>query len=237
MPQTSGSGELPSHANRPAHVDLPYSLPRLTADEAARRAQAFLAHVRTRRSCRFLSDEPVERALLRTCIEAANSAPSGANRQPWRFVVVDDAQLKREIRLAAEQEERVSYERRMPREWLEALHPIGTDWRKPFLEHAPYLVVVFRVDWEQIDGERRKSYYAPESVGLACGFFLLACHNIGLATLTHTPSPMNFLREILKRPSSEKPYLLIPVGYPAPDAVVPDLTKKSVEQIIQFNRG
>lgn len=237
MPPGSDSGELPSEANRPAHVDLPYSLPRFAADEAKLRADAFLAHLRMRRSCRFLSDEPVERALLRKCIEAANTAPSGANRQPWRFVVVDDAELKREIRAAAEQEERVSYERRMPPQWLEALQPIGTDWRKPFLEHAPYLVVVFRVDWEEVDGERRKSYYAPESVGLACGFFLLACHNVGLATLTHTPSPMKFLREILERPSSEKPYLLIPVGYPAPDAVVPDLTKKSVEQIIQFNRG
>ncbi len=222
--------------NRPEHVDfLPYSLPGYSADEALRRATEFDALMASRRSCRFFSDAAVPRQLILKCIEAANRAPSGANRQPWRFVVVDEPGLKGRIRGAAEAEERESYDRRMPAEWLEALHPIGTDWRKPFLEVAPYLVVIFRVDFEMIGGRKFKSYYPVESAGLAAGFFLAACHNAGLATLTHTPSPMGFLRELLKRPASEKPFLLIPVGYPAADAVVPNLGKKPVSEVTRFN--
>lgn len=228
---------IPHPPNRPPHVTLPYALPRLEAPEALRRAAAFADFMETRRSCRFFAPEAPPRELVLECLRAANSAPSGANRQPWRFVVVDDPALKSEIRRAAEAEERESYARRMPQEWLDALHPIGTDWRKPFLEIAPLLVVVFRVDWEERDDRPRKHYYVPESVGLAAGLFLAACHHAGLATLTHTPSPMNFLREILVRPRNEKPFLLIPVGYPAADAVVPALTKKTVAQVSQFNRG
>lgn len=227
----------PHPPNRPPHVRLPYTLPR--ADEAGTLARAaeFARFAATRRSCRFFSPESVPRELLLSCIQAAHAAPSGANCQPWRFVVVDDAALKGEIRAAAEREEQESYGRRMPPEWLAALHPIGTDWRKPFLEIAPWLVVIFRVDWDESGGRVRKHYYVPESVGLAAGFFLLACHHVGLATLTHTPSPMGFLREILGRPRNERPFLLIPVGWPAPDAVVPDLTKKSLADVVQFNRG
>jgi nitroreductase len=221
--------------NRPAHVNEPYALPRYSGVDSVRRAAEFAALLSTRRSCRFFNDEPVPRELVLKCVETANFAPSGANRQPCRFVIVDDVRLKCEIRKAAEQEEKESYESRMPDDWLDALEPIGTDWRKPFLETAPYLVVIFRVDWEKRDGVRLRNYYVPESVGIAAGFFLAACHNVGLATLTHTPNPMGFLSEILGRPANEKPYLLIPVGYPAGDAVVPRLTKKKVGDVSQFN--
>ena len=197
----------------------------------------FHAKMGTRRSCRTFSDRPVDQRVLENAIAVAHTAPSGANRQPWRFVVVGNPTLKREIRLAAEAEERESYDHRMPAEWLGALEPIGTNWEKPFLEIAPWLVVVFRVDFEiGTDGRRLKTYYPLESVGLACGLFLAACHLAGLATLTHTPSPMNFLRNILGRPEVEKPFLLIPVGHPATDAQVPDLSKKVLSEILIWSR-
>lgn len=173
-------------------------------------------------------------------VRAAATAPSGANRQPWKFVMVSDPAIKRRIRIAAEAEEKESYGRRMPEEWLEALAPLGTDWHKPFLETAPFLVVVFKMDFEPVptadgvdDGTvvKRKNYYASESVGIACGFLIAALHLSGLATLTHTPSPMGFLNEILGRPSHEKPYLLIPVGYPAAGAKVPDIARKPEEEV------
>jgi iodotyrosine deiodinase len=215
---------------------ISYALPDLTPDRRLALADEFVAKMRTRRSCRHFSDKPVARELIERCIAAANLAPSGANRQPWRFVAVDDPAIKRDIRLAAEAEERKNYEQRVPDEWLEALQPLGTGPEKPFLEIAPWLVAVFRVDWETVDGRRQKNYYVPESVGLACGFFLVACHLAGLATLTHTPSPMGFLRDILRRPANERPYLLIPVGHPAHDARVPDLSKKPVDDVMQWNR-
>lgn len=215
---------------------LPYSLPPRPESWMIDRADALLTEMRCRRSCRCFSDRPVSRALLERLIAVANTSPSGANRQPWRFVAVEDPQIKREIREAAEVEERQNYDGRMPPEWLEALEPIGTDAHKPFLEIAPWLVVVFRVDWEWHQGQKYKSYYPIESVGLACGLFLMACHHVGLATLTHTPSPMRFLRDILRRPESEKPFLLIPVGYPAEDCTVPDLAKKEVSAVLQWNR-
>jgi nitroreductase len=185
---------------------------------------------------RHYSDEPVPDALIDQAIAVAGSAPSGANMQPWRFVVVRDAQTKRQIREAAEEEERAFYEGRAPDEWLTALAPLGTDWRKEFLERAPCLIVVFRVDYAiepDASGEERhvKHYYVAESVGIACGFLLVALHLAGLATLTHTPSPMGFLSSILGRPKNEKPFLLIPVGFPSPDAVVPAITKKGLEAI------
>jgi len=215
---------------------IPYRLPHRALGWQLERAKMLLAELETRRSCRMFSDRPVERALIESAVAAGHSAPSGANRKPWRFVIVDDPAIKREIRLAAEAEERESYEHRMPKEWLEALEPIGTTWEKPFLQIAPYLVVLFRIDWEDVGGKRLKNYYPVESTGLAAGFFILACHFLGLATLTHTPSPMNFLRTILRRPESEKPYLLIPVGYPADDATVPDLVKKPLADALQWNR-
>lgn len=200
------------------------------------RAAALLEEMDARRSCRFFSDEPVPRELIESVIAVAHTAPSGANRKPWRFAAVSDPALKREIRVAAEIEERESYDRRMPREWLKALDPLGTDAHKPFLEIAPWLVVLFRIDWEEVGGERVSNYYPSESTGIAAGMFIMACHQVGLATLTHTPSPMRFLREILGRPVNEKPYLLIPVGFPAADCLVPDIPKKPLGAALQWDR-
>lgn len=190
----------------------------------------------SRRSVRHYSTDPVPSALIDEAIAVAGSAPSGANMQPWRFIVVRDAEVKRRIRDAAEQEEREFYDKRAPEDWLEALAPLGTDWHKAFLEDAPCLIVVFRIDYaieHDADGRERhvKQYYVSESVGIACGFLLAALHVAGLATLTHTPSPMGFLSAILDRPKNEKPYLLIPVGYPSPDAVVPSIEKKPLDAI------
>jgi iodotyrosine deiodinase len=209
---------------------------RYSPEEQQARLSALRSQLATRRSIRHFSEDPVPDALIDQAIAVAGSAPSGANMQPWRFVVVRDPQVKRRIRDAAEEEERTFYERRAPQEWLNALAPLGTDWRKPFLEIAPCLIVVFRVDYEVVhdtDGEEHhlKHYYIPESVGIACGFLLVALHLAGLATLTHTPSPMGFLSTILDRPANEKPFLLIPVGYPAADAVVPSITKKPLDEI------
>ncbi|HKQ50466.1 MAG TPA: nitroreductase family protein [Phycisphaerae bacterium] len=215
---------------------IPYQLTERSAAWQAERARSLLAEMEARRSCRFFSDRVVPRELIEQAVAVGHSAPSGANRKPWRFVVVDDPVMKREIRLAAEAEERESYDHRMPQEWLEALEPIGTTWEKPFLEIAPWLVVLFRIDWVEEGGRRLKNYYPSESAGIAAGFFLMACHQLGLATLTHTPSPMNFLRTICRRPENEKPYLLIPVGYPAADATVPDLVKKPLSEALQWNR-
>jgi len=232
-PRATGGKPSPMES---AYRPRPLDFARL--DEATQRARAaeFGAWMRRRRSVRAFSPEPVPRALIDDAIAVAASAPSGANQQPWTFVVVGDAEVKRQIRIAAEEEERRSYESRMPAEWLHALAPIGTDWRKPFLEIAPYLIVVFRQDYGTIvdaagDERRIKHYYVPESVGIACGFLLTALHWMGLATLTHTPSPMGFLSRILGRPRNEKPYLLIPVGYPAKDALVPTIAKKSLDDV------
>jgi len=220
---------------------IPLRFERLDSDEQARRSEEFLVRLAARRTVRDFSLRPVPFALVRNAILAAASAPSGANRQPWRFVVVSDPEVKKEIRVAAEAEEKESYERRMPPEWLEALAPLGTDWRKPFLETAPYLIAVFRMDYEPVpaaggidDGTavKRKNYYVSESVGIACGFLIAGLHLSGLATLTHTPSPMGFLNRILRRPPHEKPYLLIPVGYPAKDTQVPDIRRKSLEEVM-----
>jgi nitroreductase len=216
---------------------IPYAFPRRSEPESRMRGNALLAQMISRRSCRSFSPEPVSRDLIERAIAVGHTAPSGANRKPWRFVAIDDPALKHDIRLAAEAEERENYDRRFPAKWLEALEPIGTDADKPFLEIAPWLVVIFRIDWEELDGERVQNYYPAESTGLAAGMFLMACHQMGLATLTHTPSPMGFLRDLLGRPANEKPFLLIPVGYPAVDCVVPDLPKKPLSEALQWNRG
>lgn len=215
---------------------IPFSLPPRDPAWQARRARELVEEMSLRRSCRDFSPRPVPRDLLEQAIAVGHGAPSGANRKPWRFVAIDDPGMKREIRTAAEAEERESYDHRMPREWLDALEPIGTTWEKPFLEIAPWLVVVFRVDWEETGGRRLKNYYPAESAGLAAGFFIMACHLLGLATLTHTPSPMNFLRDICRRPENEKPFLLIPVGYPAEGCMVPDLARKPLVDALQWNR-
>ena len=212
---------------------VPYRGERLPEDEMMRRARQYFEEADRRRSVRSFSPDPVPRPLIELAMRTASTAPSGAHRQPWRFVAVGDAGIKREIRLAAEREERISYEGgRMPDEWKRALHPLGTDWRKPYLEIVPWIVVVFEeVYGLEPDGSRRKNYYVKESVGIACGLFISALHHMGLATLTHTPSPMGFLRDILGRPQNERPYILFPVGYPAPDATVPDLRRKSLDEI------
>ena len=221
------------------HPQRPYRPARPEPGSMAMRGAKFLAELAARRSVRDFSPDPVPRAFIEAAIRAAGTAPSGANRQPWTFVVIDDPELKRRIREAAETEERQNYEGgRFPPEWLAALAPLGTDWHKPFLETAPWLVVVFRQDHAIApDGTHLKNYYVSESVGIACGFFIAALHTMGLATLTHTPSPMGFLRTLLNRPANEKPYILFPVGYPAPDAMVPDITKKPLEEIVQWNAG
>lgn len=219
------------------HKPIPLDFTERPPDEMRARAEAFYALMDQRRSVRDFSDRPVPRRLIELAIRTAGTAPSGAHRQPWRFVAVDDPQIKREIREAAEAEERESYENRMPDEWLEALAPLGTDWRKPFLETAPWLVVCFAERYEvKANGEKVKNYYVQESCGIACGIFIAALHYMGLATLTHTPSPMRFLNDILERPSNEQPYILFPVGYPADDATVPDLDRKPLDDIVQWNR-
>jgi iodotyrosine deiodinase len=209
---------------------------RAPAESAARAAELF-AELSARRSVREFSPRPVPREWIAQAIRIAGTAPSGAHRQPWRFVAVADPAVKREIRVAAEAEERASYEHRMSAEWLAALAPLGTDWRKPFLEVAPWLVVVFAELWEERDGRRIGNYYVKESVGIACGLFIAALHRMGLATLTHTPSPMGFLNRILGRPRNEKPFILFPVGYPAADATVPDLERKRLDEIAIFLDG
>jgi len=196
------------------------------------RSESFLNEIITRRTVREFSDRIVPIDIINNCIKTAASAPSGANKQPWQFVVVRDSGIKTKIREAAEKEEKEFYGHRATKEWLEDLNQFGTDWHKPFLDIAPYLIVVFRKIYDlEDDGTQRKNYYVNESVGIASGFLLAALHHAGLITLTHTPSPMNFLGEILNRPKNEKAFLLIPVGYPAKNAEVPDISKKPFSEI------
>jgi iodotyrosine deiodinase len=211
---------------------VPLEFERLSAEEQLARSQGFLERMGTRRSVRQFSCEPVPFELIANAIATAGTAPSGANQQPWTFVVVSDPDVKREIRLAAEDEEREAYEHRMTEEWLRALEPLGTDWRKPHIEDAPYVIVVFEQAYG-LKGDRRwKHYYAKESVGIAVGLLLASLHLAGLATLAHTPSPMGFLGQILGRPRNERAFCLIPVGYPAEGSTVPSLERKPLEEIL-----
>lgn len=200
-------------------------------EEMIKRSKHFYEWMNKRRSVRDFSDKPVPREVIENIIKTAVAAPSGANRQPWTFCVVSDFSLKKIIRITAEEEEYESYNGRMSDEWLNDLIPLQTDWHKPFLETAPYLIVVFRRSYEFEDDHKHLNYYVMESCGIACGFLLAAIHNAGLAALTHTPSPMNFLARILKRPVNEKPFLLIPVGYPADDSWVPEIKRKKQEEV------
>lgn len=215
---------------------VPYRPGRIEPALMRQRADAFYDLMNARRSVRDFSADPVPRELIELAIQTASTAPSGAHCQPWKFVAVSDPAIKRRIRIAAEEEERKSYEERMPDEWLEALKPLGTDWRKPFLETAPWLVVVFE-ELYGLDpqGVKNKNYYVQQSVGIACGFFIAALHQAGLATLTHTPSPMAFLGEILGRPKNERPFILFPVGFPDRNAMVPDLARKSLDEVAIWN--
>ncbi len=216
---------------------IPLDWNELSADETTSRAISFFQQMDRRRSVRDFSDREVPREWIELAIRTASTAPSGAHRQPWRFVAVSDAEIKKRIRMAAEEEERESYEGgRMPPEWREALAPLGTDWQKPFLEVAPWIVVLFEeVHALDADSTIKKNYYVRESVGIAAGLFIAAIHHMGLVTLTHTPSPMKFLSEILGRPKNERPFVLFPIGYPADGAMVPDLRRKSLEEIAVWN--
>jgi nitroreductase len=206
-----------------------------TDKELIERSKEFYTMMQKRRTVRDFSARPVPRELIEHCLSAAGTAPSGANLQPWHFVAISDPDVKREIRIAAEAEEKEFYEHRAPKAWLEALAPLGTDWHKPFLETAPWLVAVFAQPFRILsDGTRSPTYYAIESVGIATGILVTAVHSCGLASLTHTPSPMGFLNRILKRPSHEKPFLLLVVGHPAQDARVPDISRKPLAKISSF---
>jgi iodotyrosine deiodinase len=200
-----------------------------------RRAKSFRDEMLRRRTVRQFSSRPVPREVIEDCLCVARNAPSGANKQPWHFVVVSDAQLKCKIRAAAEEEEHRFYHGRAPKEWLEALAPLGTDEIKPYLETAPYLIVIFAQHYGlTAEGRKVKNYYVSESVGIAAGMLISAIHVAGLATLTHTPSPMGFLNQILGRPLQEKPFLVLVVGYPAPEACVPNISKKPLEETLTF---
>lgn len=213
---------------------VPYHPEKVSPEETRKRAEEFYELMNKRRTVRHFSDRDIPDDVIENLIMTGSTAPSGAHKQPWTFCVVRDKEIKRRIRAAAEKEEHESYNNRMPQEWKDDLEVLGTDWEKPFLEVAPALIVVFKRSYEVIDERKRNNYYVSESVGLACGFLLAAIHNAGLVALTHTPSPMNFLSQILERPSNEKPFLLIPIGYAAADCVVPKLNRKPENEVITY---
>lgn len=213
---------------------IPFEGLDMSQEETRLKAKAFRVFFDARRTVREFSDTPVPKAVIEDLIMTASSAPSGANKQPWTFCAVSDPSLKTKIRRAAEKEEYENYHGRMSEEWLRDLAPLQTDWHKEFLEIAPWLIVVFKKAYDIAGDEKRKNYYVNESVGLACGFLLAAIHNAGLVALTHTPSPMNFLQLILRRPENERPFLLIPVGYPAEQARVPDIRRKPASKVVVY---
>ena len=210
---------------------ISYEIPAFSEAETNLKAADFYAHMDARRSVRHFSDKAVPRSVIEKLILTASTAPSGAHKQPWTFCAVSDPSVKSQIRAAAEKEEFDSYNGRMSEQWLKDLAPLGTDWEKPFLEVAPWLIIVFA---QSTGVAKEKHYYVQESVGIACGFLIAAIHQAGLVTLTHTPSPMNFLKAILKRPDNERPFLLLPVGYPADDVLVPDIHRKTLEEVAVF---
>ena len=213
-------------------AQIPFQYDKPDLEELSVRSKALNRTMQKRRSLRFFSDEQVPEEVIENCIRIAGSAPSGAHKQPWTFCVISDAEIKKQIRIAAEKEEYENYHGRMSEAWLKDLEPFETDWHKPFLEIAPWIIVIFKKSYDLVDGEKKKNYYVNESVGLAAGFLLMALHQVGLVSLTHTPSPLNFLQKILKRPENERPFLLIPVGYPAKEATVPDIERKALDKIL-----
>ncbi len=220
--------------NKPKFIPLP-GYGEYSTEEMKERSAEFYTNMRSRRTVRDFSDRPVPREVIENCLKSAATAPSGANRQPWHFVVVSNPEIKMTIREEAEKEEEEFYNNRAPQEWLEALAPLGTDAQKPFLESAPYLIVIFSQSYALLsNGKKAKNYYVQESVGIATGILITALHHCGLATLTHTPSPMGFLNDILNRPSNERPYLILVTGYPAKDAKVPEISKKTLSEVSDF---
>ncbi len=218
-----------------SHPFIPYHPTHLSEAQSELKAEEYYQFMDQRRSVREFSDKPVPREVIEKLLLTASTAPSGAHKQPWTFCVVSSKALKKQIREAAEKEEFDSYNGRMTPEWLEDLAPLGTDWHKPFLEIAPWLIVVFKKAYDvKEDGSKRHNYYVSESVGIACGFLIAAIHQAGLVTLTHTPSPMNFLTKLLNRPANERPFLLLPVGYPAESVMVPDIKRKKLEEISEW---
>jgi len=219
----------------PTNPHIPLNFHEYTPIEMRQRAAEFYAEIKTRRSVRDFADQPVPREIIETCLRAAGTAPNGANLQPWHFVAISDPEVKRSIRLASEEVERQFYQQKAPQEWLDALEPLGTKISKPFLEQAPWLVVIFAQNHGvAADGSKVSHYYVQESVGIATGFLIAALHHAGLACLTYTPSPMRFLNKIFDRPSNEKPFLILVVGFPAEAASVPDITKKPLDEIATF---
>ncbi|MFT6969734.1 MAG: iodotyrosine deiodinase [Roseivirga sp.] len=217
------------------HPFIKYSHVQYGHEEMIQRSADFYDWLESRRSVRDFSDRPVPKAVIENIIMSASTAPSGAHKQPWTFCVISNPDLKKQIREAAEKEEYESYNKRMSEEWLDDLKPMGTDWEKPFLETAPYLIIVFKRAYEyNADGKKHQNYYVTESVGLATGMLLSAIHDAGLVTLTHTPSPMNFLQKILERPNNERPFLLLPVGYEAEEVYVPQNRRKSLNEVAVF---
>ena len=205
-----------------------------STEESESKAREYRRLMEKRRSVREFSSKPVSKSLIEDLIMTASSAPSGANKQPWTFCAISDPSIKSEIKKAAEKEEHLSYTKRMSEEWLKDLAPLGTNWEKPFLEIAPWIIVIFKKIYNLETGEKTTNYYVNESVGIATGMLISAIHNAGLVTLTHTPSPMRFLHKILNRPENEKPYLLLPIGYPADECKVPDITKKGAGEVISY---
>ena len=217
------------------HPYVLYSKKTYEEDEIIQRSGEFFEWMDKRRTVREFSNKNIPKEVIENLLKTASTAPSGAHKQPWTFCVVSDPEIKQQIREAAEKEEYESYTNRMSEEWLKDLQPLGTDWHKPFLEIAPYLIIVFKKAYDlDEEGNKQNNYYVNESVGLACGFLLSAIHHAGLVALTHTPSPMNFLRKVLNRPENERPFLLIPVGYPSDKTWVPELRRKDLEEVAAF---
>lgn len=219
----------------PDDAFIPYHPLQITPIESIYKSNLFYTEMNERRSIRDFSDKPVDRRIIESILKTASTAPSGANKQPWTFCVVSSPALKKEIRNAAEREEMINYSSRMSKEWLDDLRQFGTNWQKPFLETAPWLIIVFSKSYDlDANGNKLNNYYVKESVGLASGLLIAAIHNAGLCTLTHTPSPMDFLAHILKRPKNERPFLLLPVGYPAENCTVPNIQRKPLELVSQW---
>lgn len=222
--------------NSKTYTELPYRFKAISSEEMSERSCDFFKKMSNRRTIRTFSSQPIPEDIIENIIKTAASSPSGANKQPWTFCAISNTFLKHEIRVAAEKEEYESYHGRMSQDWLDDLKPIGTNWEKPFLEQAPWLIVVFKKVYDQDSSEKKTNYYVNESVGIACGLLIAAIHHAGLATVTHTPSPMNFLSKILSRPANERPFLLLPVGLAAENSQVPDIQRKPLSQVIRWHK-